>query len=194
MSSVCDNLDDYLAGALTGDAAAHFSSHLRTCEACSEAADEQRWIDRLLTSSDRLELEPTPRALVETVSKPASRPWFMPGRYAGAIIAAAAAILVATGLVLLNREAINDTHATAEVEAAVDDGQTAKNEEQKETGATFVADSNAIAVPVKSHRPSVTIVRVYPTFQPQVDSRTAAIEPAYATNLNDFWTDDSNGG
>jgi hypothetical protein len=194
MSSVCDNLDDYLACALTGDAAAHFGSHLRTCEACREAAEQQQWIDSLLTSPDRMELEPTPRALVETVSKPASRPWFMQSRYVGVMVAAAAAVLVATGLVLLNREMIEGTRSTAEAAAPSNGTQTAKNEEQRETGATFVVDSNAIAVPIESHRPGVTVVRVYPTFRPQVDSRTAALEPSYTTNLNDFWTKDSNGG
>jgi anti-sigma factor RsiW len=186
MSSVCDNLDDYLAGTLSGDAAAHFNSHLHACEACREAVDEQRWIDSLLTSPDRLELEPTPRALVESVARSASRSWFMRSRYVGAIIAAAAAVLVATGLLLLNREAIEGTHATAKLKAPPDTAQTAKNEVQNETGATFVADSNAIAVPVKSHRTGVTIVRVYPTFQPQVDSRTAALEPVLHNEFKRF--------
>jgi hypothetical protein len=194
MSSDCDNLDDYLAGTLTGHAAAHFHSHLHACGECRETADEQRWIDSLLTSPERLELEPVPRALVEIVSKSAARPWFMRSRYVGVFVAPAAPLLVATGLLLLNREAIEGARATAEAEAPSDGAVTATNEEQGEHGATFVADSNAIAVPVESHRPGVTIVRVYPTFQPQVDSQTAALEPVDTTNLNDFWTEDSNGG
>jgi putative zinc finger protein len=190
----CDNLDDFLAGDLHGDAAERFRAHLRDCEACREAESQQRWIDGLLASPKRLQLEPAPRALVESVRKSPAPPLYAGRRYAAAVLAVAAVVLVATGLVLLNREANDGTRSAAEIVSPSDGPQTVKNEEEREAGATFIADSNAIAVPVESHQPGVTIVRVYPTIQPRVETQTAAVEPSYTTNLSDFWIQDSNGG
>ena len=90
MSNDCDKLDDYLAGDLDGDAAERFIAHLRDCEACREAESQQRWIDSLLSSTERLQLEPAPRTLVESALKSPVRPWLAGRRYVAAVFAAAA--------------------------------------------------------------------------------------------------------
>jgi len=194
MNDECYNLDDYLAGDLDSDAADRFHAHLRHCEACREAETQQRWIDGLLTSPERLQLEPAPRSLIETLTKSPTHAPSARRRYAAAILAVAAVLFVASGLIMLNRDTIDGTQSTADVAAPTGELPTAKNDVQPETGSTFIADSNAIAVPVDSHRPGVTIVRVYPTFQPRIETQTASLEPTYSADLSNFWTEDSNGG
>ena len=99
-------------------------------------------------------------------------------------LAAAAALVVAVGWTVLNRQA-GDWASEG-----VDRPSLAANDEshaKQPPRATFVSDSNAIAVSVESRHSDVTIVRIYPTYQPRYENQTAAIEPEAATNEN--WID-----
>jgi hypothetical protein len=49
--------------------------------------------------------------------------------------------------------------------------------------ATFVGGPDVLVVPVASRHPNVTIVRVYPTYQPSYDTQ-ASVEPFELDNLN----------
>jgi len=192
MTDDCDNLDDYLAGDLHGDAAERFRTHLGECEACRDAEIQQRWIDGLLTSPERFQLEPSPRALVESISiARASQPFSMK-KYIGIALATAAVVLIAAGWVVLNRQEDQFVGLVTAVKP-IEDKDVAHQE--PDVGATFVVTSNAIAVPVESHHRGVTLVRVYPAYQPPAETQTAALESETATaDSNDIWTIDSNGG
>jgi len=190
MTDECDKLDDYLAGGLNQNAEAEFVRHIEECEVCREAVDQQRWIDGLLQSS--LALEPAPDAIVNALLATPVRQSLLTRRIVAAVMATAAAILVATGWVWLNRQAEDGTNSVA-ISGPANGEQV--NAGRNETAATFVSDSNAIAVPVESRHHGVTIVRVYPTFQPRVDPQTLALQPTASTaDANDIWSDYSNGG
>jgi hypothetical protein len=57
--------------------------------------------------------------------------------------------------------------------------------------ATFVGDSDLIVVPVASHAPDVTVVRVYPVYEPDYSAQ-ASVEPTSAGDSS-AWPD-LNGG
>jgi anti-sigma factor RsiW len=189
MNHECHNLDGYLAGNLPAGDAAAFVEHLLNCDDCREAVDEQQWIDGLLQSRQLQELEPTPRHLTEAMQLVMARQERRQKRLMAVAWATAAALLVALGSIPLSR------HAGDWLGKGVDARSITTNDKQPaydRPRATFVASSNAIAVPIASRHPDVTIVRVYPAFRPRIESQTAAIEPE-ATNANS-WQSYSNGG
>lgn len=189
MNRNCHNLDAYLADDLpTADAAA-FREHLVACNECCEAVAEQQWIDNLLQSPLRSELEPTPHnvfASVQTSLSPTDKRW---ARLLPAVLVVAAALIVAAGWTVLqwriNEEPI---HRGTPTDIASMEQPAAKVQPH----ATFVSNSNNIAVPVKSRHADVTIIRIYPAYQPRYEAQTAAIEPEATTN--DYWNIYSNGG
>ena len=67
MNSKCNNLDAYLRDDLSVDERAAFESHLEECDACREAMDQQQWIDGLLQSPTRIQLE-RPSVTISTLS------------------------------------------------------------------------------------------------------------------------------
>ncbi len=64
MNTECNNIEAYLAGDLQVEQAVDFEDHLPQCDACRETIDQQRWIDGLLRSPLRLQVEPTPVDLI----------------------------------------------------------------------------------------------------------------------------------
>jgi anti-sigma factor RsiW len=179
----CHNLDAYLDGELAPGDAAHFAAHLATCPTCREAVDEQLWIDGLLRTPATTQLEIPSLALVQSFRDALARrihirPWAAWG-------AAAAVLIVAIGwTVKLNRQAdvLPDTSfASAEIVTP----------EAQEPTATFVAGPNVIAVPVASHSPEVTIVRVYPIYEPDY---AAQVSLDQTTSGDEFVLPDLNGG
>ena len=158
----CHQLDAYLAGDLPASDAASFEAHLDTCYDCREAVDQQRWINSLLQSPTRIELECTPPALLETIcSSVAQRE--RPKLRVIYSLAAAAAVLVGIGWFALREhkapldEATNPTIAAAPEIPAANAAPSAKQQ------ATFVASADSIVVPVESSSSDVTIVQVYST-------------------------------
>ena len=117
----CNKLDAYLADDLSVDDARRFESHLEACSACREAIDEQNWIDSLLQSPARIQIERTPAAILDSfhssLSQRRHRVW-----QTACGLAAAAVLVVAVGWLELNRQArlpsISEVQDVAVAEAA----------------------------------------------------------------------------
>src|SRR5205814_1197559 len=97
---------------LPADEAVRFKGHLAHCDKCREAIDQGQWIDDLLQSPIRLQLDCVPVHLVESArrSMPQRRRVV---RLAACGLAAAATLVVAVGWWELNGQAVGrvDLHA-----------------------------------------------------------------------------------
>ena len=176
----CYQLEAYLADSLSADATAAFESHLDTCDDCREAVDEQRWIDGLLQSPTRIELEHTPPALLETIRSSVARQERSKLRVTYSL-AAAAVVLIGIGWFALREpkpprdEATNNpTVAAAPEIPELDQAPSPKQQ------ATFVASTDSIVVPVESSSSDVTIVQVYSTTEAE---RRQRLNTVLSTNL-----------
>jgi anti-sigma factor RsiW len=186
MNDHCDKLDAYLAKVLTADDAEAFASHLQDCAVCSEAVNEQRWIDGLLVASKAAPSEAPPQSVSKSVRTSIVRrnrrnmsiTWWS---------AVAAAIIVSLGWKVLYRQLLNPRPGAVQLVGAVDSGSS----DGTSTQATFVASSRAIAVPLASRHPDVTVVRVFPTYRPPFDT-TASTQPNAVYEQS--WQRLSNGG
>jgi predicted anti-sigma-YlaC factor YlaD len=188
MNANCNDLDAYLAADLSVDDAARFAEHLHNCDDCREAVDEQRWIDGLLRSSAKHDSELPPDDVLVTL-RTAFVTRLQKTKLIACGLAAAAMLIMAIGWTVLNRQAGNRA-SDRDVRSSI-----AMNEQRRgkqPLQASFVSDSNAIAVPVKSRHSNVTVVRIYPAYQPPYDNQASASEPEAATD--DIWNIYSNGG
>jgi hypothetical protein len=188
MSHECNKLDAYLADDLSGDDSVRFERHLSSCEVCREAIDQQNWIDSMLRSSHRSQLEPIPSHLAKP-SRTARTHSRRNALVAACGLASAAALLVAISHWQLNRQAMTDSNQTTSINRTA---QTTRADEKKPPTATFIGGPDVIAVPVESHSPNVTVVRIYPTYRPPQDRETVAVHSNSATTSN--WSSYSNGG
>jgi len=154
----CNKLDAYLADDLLVDDARRFESHLEVCSTCREAIDEQNWIDSLLQSPERIQIERTPPAILDSFHISVSqhrRVW-----QTACVFATAAVLVVALGWLVLNRQA--RLPSISEVQnATVPESVPAATPTPSQ--ATFVATTDAIVVPLESPSTDVTVVQVYPT-------------------------------
>jgi hypothetical protein len=154
----CNKLDAYLADDLSVDDILRFESHLEECSACSEAIDKQHWIDSLLQSPVRIQLERTPATILDSLHSSLSqrrRVW-----QAACGLAAAGVLIFVLGWLELNRQAklpsnpeVQDVTVAEAVPTAI----------PITSRAMFVATTDAIVVPLESPSADVTIVQVYPT-------------------------------
>jgi hypothetical protein len=181
MIAECENLDAFLDGELSLLESNRYESHLHVCETCREAVNQQRWIDALLGSHERLELEPVSPALRGTVCNSfALRRRQV--RLVACGLAAAAAFMVAVGwTVVLSRPArIPISNIIVENVARADEPSPNPSLKGRGTAeassATFVAGPDVLAVPVASRYSNVTIVRVYPTYQSSVATKATSDE------------------
>jgi putative zinc finger protein len=165
----CDNLDAFLLGELSPRDVERFDLHVRACEECREAIEQQRWIDNLLCSDAAAEAEQAPLALRDSLrALPIRR-----GRNVSLIacgMAAAAALLIAVGWTALRSgptDNVQDQAANVtvnpEISPAVVTPAVAKDSIRPR--ATFVSGGDTIAVPMESADDDVTIVQLYPTTQ-----------------------------
>lgn len=210
----CDNLDAYLTGELSTDAATCFEVHLAACDDCRTALDQQRWIDELLQSPMSAELEAPPAAVRLSFHTAAMQR--RQRQFVARGLAAAAVVIIAVGWTAItqNRQtngprevALNRITANRVVEEAVasQDGQGelvgtpngqgelvgSPNESRgMEPRATFVGGPDVLVVPVASRHPNVTIVQVYPVYQPDYAVQASAALPG-ATD-DSLWIDDLN--
>lgn len=184
MKIQCDKLDAYLGGDLPAETASRFERHLPGCESCRDAVAQQGWIDGLLSSPVRTELEPAPQGLIESAR------WSIAERRPRMRLAvcglAATVIFVAIGGLELNRQARGrGGHGGEQADVAeVARGRVAAD-------ATFVGGADVIAVPIESHQADVTIVRIYPTYRPPNERDAVATDP---NEPNFIWHDYSTGG
>jgi hypothetical protein len=182
MNAFCSNLDSYLLDDLSPAEAAAFAEHLIGCEECSEAIEQQQWIDGVLQSSSQLETQIPPLHLVSELQLVVSGRESTRKRFTTIALATAASLLIATTWLLTRSGTKSPNDVTATTDAPTISAP---------PHATFVADNDTIAVPVASRHPDVTIVRVYSTFRPN-ESRMATFqsEPTNSNNSTNF----SNGG
>jgi anti-sigma factor RsiW len=182
VNDTCNNLDAYLADDLPGCERAAFESHLDLCPACRDAADEQQWIDGLLQSPARLQLERPPASILDSfqLSVAQRRRRVL---QAACGLAAAAVLLIAIGVSLKdNQEAAQPVDRVANTSASVEPTKAPTAQAPAATTrppATFISTSEAIAVPVESSSSDVTIVQVYPTTDTE---RRWRLELALSTN------------
>ncbi|HEY3391220.1 MAG TPA: zf-HC2 domain-containing protein [Lacipirellulaceae bacterium] len=170
MSVECENLDPYLAHDLSPDDSDRYEAHLHACDACREAISEQRWIDALLGSPERLELERVSPALAGSV-RDSILSRRRRARLVACGLAAAAMFVIAVGwTAVLNRQAtgpaLNQIAGTTLPDNELSPSPSLRTRGTAEAPrAVFVGGTDVITVPVPSRHPNVTIVRVYPTYQ-----------------------------
>jgi anti-sigma factor RsiW len=178
MGSECDKLDAFLLSDLGGDDAARFERHLETCTACREAIDQERWLDELLRSPARVELEPAPDALRHSIRTSVSRHRRQRRLVAG-VLAVAVALAVAAGWTLWagrpspspSLTGRGNTELAAQSEPSQSSGEYI-------TKAVVIGDENTIMVPVESRYPNVTVVRVYSEYRPKHVAQAPPGQPA----------------
>jgi predicted anti-sigma-YlaC factor YlaD len=157
-SSDCEKLDPYLAGDLSGGEVVHFESHVEECTACRDTIDEQQWIEDLLQSPARIQLERTPATILDSVHVSLAHRRRMLQAACG--FAAAAVLLIAVGWLALNRQATRPAISKTQ-DVAVSDSVHAPAPAHPQ--ATFVSTADSITVPLESPSADVTVVQVYPT-------------------------------
>jgi hypothetical protein len=187
--SDCENLDAFLTDDLSPGEMSRFTAHLHECESCRDAIDQQRWIDGLLRSPLAAEPESPPATILTRVASRAARRRRQT-QFAACGLAAAAALAVAIGwTVKLNRQASGPTAVVVNDVAEIHAPKPSITEPPR---ATFVGGSDVLVVPVESRHPNVTIVRIYPTYQPDYAAQVNAESPAAADEL--VWPFELNGG
>ena len=171
----CSHLDAFLLGDLDSAAASRFNAHLNQCETCRDAVEEQRWIDGLLTSPIGSELESPPERLIDTFHQTVDSRRRRT-RLVACVFATAAAVAIAAGWIVLNRQAsVVDAPGGVAVNTADHDADLSTPQKHTEPPrATFVGGSDVLVVPVTSRHTNVTIVRVYPAYTPSYEAQTGA--------------------
>jgi anti-sigma factor RsiW len=167
----CNRLDDYLLGGLPDDEAAGFEAHLADCPACREELQQQRRIHRLLTAGAR-QLEPVPASLIGRIEAQYHRSHRRRvARWAWGLSAAAlAASVLAVWLVMGAFGTGNQPQPIVqEHPAPAGDAEQAAPPSRQSPRPAAVArvtmddPSAAILVPLRTEKPNISIVWVYPT-------------------------------
>jgi hypothetical protein len=150
--------------------------------------DEQRWIDGLLRSS-AVSISELPRDDMVASLRNSIASRNRQSRLLACGLAAAAMILIAVGWIAIRHH--TDHHSVTGA-APVNQIANDRPHSGQLPQATFVTESNVIAVPVASSHPDVTVIRIYPAYEPAQETQTALIEPE--TQTYDPWDTDTNGG
>lgn len=189
MRNECDNLEAYLGDGLIGVERARFAAHADRCAECREAIEVQRWIDALLRSPLRAELESPPAPLIEAMHDATRTQRTSTGarrrrRVIASVAATAAVVLIAAGWIVVSefgngpgeKQLAETIAAAAKVEpqkpAAIDEQQLVSASDSPR--ASFVGTGDTIAVPVESEAPDVTIVRLYSVYRPAISTSVVA--------------------
>ena len=187
MNYECEKLEAFLNDELADEDVLRFEAHVVKCEACCEAVGQQRWIDGLLRSTERLESEPAPSAIRGRIRQSIMRR--RKARLAACGLAAAAVVVIAAGWIfVLNRQA-RDAVKPVIAQAVVAENESSPNPSLKGRGtsqpprAVFVGGADVFVASVESRHPNVTIVRIYPTYKPSLASK-ANVEPSDADPFN----------
>ncbi len=161
----CRLLDDYLNGDLPGEEQARFAAHLGKCPACARTVQEQARCDWLLRQAV-LELQPVSSDWLARVRR-GIRYSAARKRAVRAAGLAAALLLMGFGVWWLQRGDLGeeqDTGTIATIEQRPPPG--GPERAARVTADVIVqAESALIVVPVKSERPNVTILWIYPAAQ-----------------------------
>jgi hypothetical protein len=181
MIEQCTNLDAYLADDLPVEAAESFVSHLPSCEECRAAIAEQRWIDQLLRSPVRLDVEPVLDRLMSSVRAAAAQQGHTRQRYAY-FTAAAAVLFTALGWIVLRNGASVKPLGGEIVRDATK--PSLKSPTVLPPSARFVSNLDVIAVPLASPAADVSIVQLYPTTATERLQRLESLLSNSSTSLN----------
>jgi anti-sigma factor RsiW len=178
----CDNLDAFLSDALAAADSARFAAHIESCHECRHAADQQQWMDGLLRSQVRAEFEPAPDRLIASVQSAIALSRQRAGLFVYGL--AAAMLLLAGGWIALGHNRAKESIRPGATQIAEDYDPGAKNRivvATAQSKATVITGPEAIVVPIDSPYPDVTIVRIYPTYEPNFTAQTN-ISPSPADN------------
>jgi anti-sigma factor RsiW len=185
MNRICDKLDAYLLKELPPDDTAQFAAHLSHCCECRDAVEEQWWIDRLLRAGLASKVESPAEHILRSLRARIGKQRQRIGALVCGLVAAAMAF-VAVGWTTLQRQQTENPlageHSTNAV-SVVDDAA------QPSPEARFVGGTDVIAIPVASRHSDVTVVRIYPTYQPAATNQAAVEDSNPATNgssVNEF--------
>jgi anti-sigma factor RsiW len=168
----CNQLDEYLCGLLSPNEAAEFERHLANCQVCREERELQGRIDRVLADENAFAAT-VPAGLRSRVdrgvrTKRRRRMLSWAGAAAAALSVAAALTFATTNGLFFT---VPDQAKTDRLAPVGDNSALAVLPPvHVETPAVVVAQvamldpESAIAVPIESHSPNVTLVQIYPTF------------------------------
>jgi anti-sigma factor RsiW len=168
----CDRLDEYLCGWLSPSEAAEFETHLAHCPACQSELAVQKQIDRLLGEANA-QVKPVPTVLAGRIERDVRTMRRRRIGWACAVTAAAASFLALGiwefGGGLLSIDATRPASqppiiADRAIEPSVS-LVTAGPQAAVAARVTLADPSAAIALPIESHSPNVTLVRIYPTIR-----------------------------
>ncbi len=169
--SQCDRLDDFLGGWLSAEEAARFEAHLSDCPVCRQEIEQQRRIDRLLAQAATHAL-PVPSSLAGRIEQQARRSTGRRAAWLACCISAAAVLVLAVGIGVAMRRADTPDRPQPIVrqapEPVVERPQQPRQTLPVRPDVQVVCNdsSNAIAVPLKTESPNVSIVWIYPAVTP----------------------------
>jgi predicted anti-sigma-YlaC factor YlaD len=176
LDSNCNHLDAFLSNDLSDDNRAVFESHLEECPTCHDAMDQQQWIDGLLNSPARVQLERPSATILDSFHvSPTKRQRRIAQAACG--LAMAATLLIVLSAWQLNQQAIGPS-VVEQHSVATTPPTTTLTPAQSLT--TFVPTSDSIVVPLESPSADVTVMQVYPTTDAE---RRWRLEATLSTNL-----------
>jgi anti-sigma factor RsiW len=164
-TNLCEPIDVYLNGELLSTERTAFEIHLEQCAACRETVDQQAWIDALLRSDVAADVEAPQTVLLRPKSR--ARRWVVPAAAAAAVAAVAALLLLPRRMGTGEGLPPVVEHTRPKTEVIVRNPSPSPSLRRRETSeppaAAFVSSGAAIAIPVASADPQITIVKLYPT-------------------------------
>jgi anti-sigma factor RsiW len=169
---ICDHLLDFLDDGLAGADRQAFVDHLPTCSACRQRLEEHRLLEQFLMQAAS---EAAPRFLVSKIEKEIRRAKLRRRVLRLAGVAALVFVAVASALWMNrrpprpNRQDEPPALATTTIRIP---------EAPKPPPAARVvlkSPKNSVAVPVKSHDPTVTIVWIFPPLRDAAARREKSI-------------------
>jgi hypothetical protein len=181
MTEWCELLNDCLARALSEDLRAGFVAHLKDCAACRQEVHEHERLSLLLQEAVT-RLQPAPGRLGKRVEEHLAVqrrrrvvPW--------ACGLAAALAVGAFGLWWLTRPPAQELGVSPSI--ATDD-RPPKDERapHRSVSVAFKAEKEVIAVPLRTDRPNITIIWVYPAVEPGPKSVAKPTKSAQAPERN----------
>lgn len=168
----CDRLDDYLCRLLSAEQEKEFEEHAAACEACASAMREQAGL--FVELRDAVGSEPLPVGLTIGVAMPHARP---------AKPRAATAVVVSLAAVVLSLFSLVDTATVPESArrtAATGGGTTPRPAHQSPS---IRVSRTAMAVPVESGDPDVTILMIYSPRASSTDGTHTPEPPRHLATL-----------
>jgi anti-sigma factor RsiW len=159
--AVCAQLDDYLNGDLDELEAVRFTRHLSACSACSDEVDQQRWINELLQSDTASQREAAPAFFL----RPSRLSRWQAGLTVAAIVCGVVAAPWTINLLKLAGTTPDAPRVVENRPSALDLRESPPSSPVSDAHAAvhFASSGPAIALPVESTSPEVTIVQLYPT-------------------------------